>query len=56
MEMNTQTQAKVMEMKTRAQGTRNELQISMNIRAWRNLDGNNNKKRNKKKTPKALIP
>jgi hypothetical protein len=43
-------------MKTRAQGTREELQISTNNGTWRNLNGNNDTKRYKNKNLKALIP
>jgi ribosomal protein L28 len=33
-----------MEMKTRAQSARDELQIGMNIAAWKNFDGDEQKK------------
>ncbi len=45
-----------MEMKTKAKGAIDELQIDMNTGVWGNLDGDNNAKTNKNKNPKALIP
>jgi len=47
MEMNIQTQVQAMEMKTRAQSARDELQIGMNTRAWKNFDGDEQKKKPK---------
>jgi hypothetical protein len=43
--MNTRTQVKAMELKTRAQGVKDELQIGTNTQVRRNLDGNNTKRK-----------